>query len=284
METQKPWVLSVITCAAPYAPAVGQPTAGMLLRRRIHRVLAIAQAYEHSALVLGAWGCGAFRNDPQRTAVDFRQALLDEYRGAFSDIVFAIADWSPERKFLGPFRDNFRPGLFVSIPDELAQDPWYKVVDFLQQNWAVVIATGGDSVLVVFYGDTSGIFDELEFRTREEAEKALLRNGFSKYQEDTKSHQFIGLPQGNFMPESIQTGVFTPAADSGANRAVLHRFCRTIDRHRSSGRCAEENNSAEFSWTSPPLRCVVGLGLIACQPGRMPRNHPLKNLHPSALP
>ena len=198
METQKPWVLSVITCAAPYAPAVGQPTAGMLLRRRIHRVLAIAQAYEHSALVLGAWGCGAFRNDPQRTAVDFRQALLNEYRGAFSDIVFAIADWSPERKFLGPFRDNFRPGLFVSIPDELAQDPWYKVVDFLQQNWAVVIATGGDSVLVVFYGDTSGIFDELEFRTREEAEKALLRNGFSKYQEDTKSHQFIGLPQGNF--------------------------------------------------------------------------------------
>jgi len=31
------------------------------------------------------------------------QALENEFSGAFSDIVFAITDWSPERKFLGPF-------------------------------------------------------------------------------------------------------------------------------------------------------------------------------------
>jgi uncharacterized protein (TIGR02452 family) len=70
-------------------------------------VLAIAQAYEHAALVLGAWGCGAFGNDPHRTAIDFRQALEHEFSGVFSDVVFAITDWSPERKFLGPFRDVF---------------------------------------------------------------------------------------------------------------------------------------------------------------------------------
>jgi hypothetical protein len=39
--------------------------------------------------------------------MDFRQALENDYSGAFSDIVFAITDWSPERKFLGPFRDVF---------------------------------------------------------------------------------------------------------------------------------------------------------------------------------
>jgi uncharacterized protein (TIGR02452 family) len=100
-------LLSFITCAAPYAPGVGQPESGDLLQQRIHRVLAIARAYGHQALVLGAWGCGAFRNDTRRTAIDFLQALENEFRGAFSDIVFAITDWSQERNFLGPFRDVF---------------------------------------------------------------------------------------------------------------------------------------------------------------------------------
>jgi uncharacterized protein (TIGR02452 family) len=106
-ELSDPWLLSFLTCAAPYAPAIGQPRAGDLLRQRIHRVLAIARAYGHAALVLGAWGCGAFRNDPERTARDFRHALDDDYSGAFSDVVFAITDWSPERRVLGPFRDVF---------------------------------------------------------------------------------------------------------------------------------------------------------------------------------
>jgi uncharacterized protein (TIGR02452 family) len=102
-----PWLLSFLTCAAPYAPDVGQPRAGDLLQKRIHRVLAIARAFGHAALVLGAWGCGAFENDPHRTAADFRQALEGDYSGAFSEVVFAISDWSPERRFLGPFRDVF---------------------------------------------------------------------------------------------------------------------------------------------------------------------------------
>ena len=106
-ELPQPWPLSFITCAAPYAPGIGQPQAGNLLQKRIHRVLAIAGAYGYDALVLGAWGCGAFANDPRRTAADFRQALENAFSGAFSEVVFAITDWSPERKFLGPFRDVF---------------------------------------------------------------------------------------------------------------------------------------------------------------------------------
>jgi uncharacterized protein (TIGR02452 family) len=58
----------------------------------------------------GAWGCGAFGNDLQRTASDFRQALEGEFSGVFSDIVFAVTDWSVERRFLGPFRDVFAEG------------------------------------------------------------------------------------------------------------------------------------------------------------------------------
>ena len=105
----EPWLLSFITCAAPVADEIGQPEAGDLLQKRIHRVLAVARAYGYDTLVLGAWGCGAFSNDPHRTARDFRHALETEFSGAFSEVVFAITDWSPERRFLGPFRDIFSP-------------------------------------------------------------------------------------------------------------------------------------------------------------------------------
>ena len=101
------WLLDFLTCAAPYAPDVGQPKSSNLLQQRIMRVLAIARAFGYRSLVLGAWGCGAFGNDPHRTASDFRQILENEFCSAFSNIVFAITDWSPERETLGPFRDAF---------------------------------------------------------------------------------------------------------------------------------------------------------------------------------
>lgn len=107
-ELDQPWLLSFVTCAAPFAPTVGQPESRELLRRRIHRVLGVARAYGQETLVLGAWGCGAFGNDPDTTARDFREALENEFSGWFSEIVFAITDWSHERWYLGPFRDVFR--------------------------------------------------------------------------------------------------------------------------------------------------------------------------------
>lgn len=106
-ELPQPWLLNFLTCAAPIASYIGQPKSGDLLHKRIHRILSIARAYGHAVLVLGAWGCGAFGNDPDHTAVDFRHALEEDFRGVFSDIVFAITDWSPERRFLGPFREAF---------------------------------------------------------------------------------------------------------------------------------------------------------------------------------
>jgi uncharacterized protein (TIGR02452 family) len=106
-DLNEPWLLSFISAAAPVATAIGQPLAGDLLQSRIRRVLTIAAVFGYEALVLGAWGCGAFGNDPYRTAEDFREAIKTDFRGQFSEIVFAITDWSPERRFLGPFRDEF---------------------------------------------------------------------------------------------------------------------------------------------------------------------------------
>jgi len=104
---QSPWALSFLTCAAPYAPNVGQPRSGELLQRRIIRVLEIATAYGFRDLILGAWGCGAYGNDPHKTASDFRDALFGRFFGDFDRVKFAICDWSPERRFLGPFREVF---------------------------------------------------------------------------------------------------------------------------------------------------------------------------------
>ena len=126
-----PWTLSILTCAAPYAPALGQPRAGDLLQARIRRVLAIARAYGYSALVLGAWGCGAFGNDPERTARDFKTALAEQ-AGAFAEVVFAISDWSPERRYLGPFRDllagDSERGDSNDGPADTLGDGWTAVV------------------------------------------------------------------------------------------------------------------------------------------------------------
>ena len=87
--------------------------------------------------------------------------------------------------------------MFIDIPDEDAKDPWFKVVEFLRQNWAVVIGQN-DFSLVVFYSDTCGIFDEISFDNDTDAETALRRNGFQKYLEDDRANEFIGLPRGDF--------------------------------------------------------------------------------------
>lgn len=104
----QPWLVSFITSAALYATAVGQPAAGDLLEARIGRLLDVAHAHRYTTLVLGAWSCGAFGNDPRRTAKDFR-GHLHVRAGAFEHVVFAITDWSQERRLLRPFAAAFDP-------------------------------------------------------------------------------------------------------------------------------------------------------------------------------
>jgi hypothetical protein len=105
-----PWPLSVVTCAAPFCNGLTdgiKQQAATLLRQRIARVLFIAKAHGYTSLVLGAWGCGAFGNDPFVTARNFRDVLYQDFAGCFDEVIFAITDWSPDRRFLGPFRDAF---------------------------------------------------------------------------------------------------------------------------------------------------------------------------------
>jgi hypothetical protein len=74
---------------------------------------------------------------------------------------------------------------------------WFKIVEFLQQNWAL-IDDAPDGALVWFVDDGGGVFDNLAFPTRQEAERAQYRNGFARYAEDKAAHQFIAEPPGPF--------------------------------------------------------------------------------------
>lgn len=81
-----------------------------------------------------------------------------------------------------------------------ADEYWVKIVEFLQQNWAVIEAIPeSENVEIVFIGDTSGVFDQIEYPCKELAEKALLKNGFRKYLDpDENFTEFIACPQPPF--------------------------------------------------------------------------------------
>ena len=76
--------------------------------QRIIKVLAIGVLHGHDSIVLGAWGCGAFGNDGEEIAEMFECALRINFKGAYRRVIFAITDWSPERRFIGPFERIFQ--------------------------------------------------------------------------------------------------------------------------------------------------------------------------------
>src|SRR5262249_8431514 len=87
---EEPYPCAFITCAAVNArvaldrdPACG-PTIRAAMARRIVRVLAIAAAHAHAHIVLGAWGCGVFGNDPHEIAMLFHAAVRGPYRDVFA--------------------------------------------------------------------------------------------------------------------------------------------------------------------------------------------------------
>lgn len=100
---EEPFFATVLTAAAPdlgwlhaTTDAGREPSSRFdevpaVFARRARFVLAVAREAGIDALVLGAWGCGAFGNDPVVVADAFASAL-DEAKGAFARVVFAVWD------------------------------------------------------------------------------------------------------------------------------------------------------------------------------------------------
>lgn len=76
-----------------------------VMKRRIRKVLAIALANNHKTIVLGAWGCGVFQNDPKDIAQYFKEVIVNNFQNKFEKIVFAIYAKNPG--FIEPFEKVF---------------------------------------------------------------------------------------------------------------------------------------------------------------------------------
>jgi uncharacterized protein (TIGR02452 family) len=118
-----PYQVSYLTSPAPNAGALAklEPAAvgevGALLAERAGRVLAVAARHGVRTLVLGAWGCGVFRNEPTVVARTFRKLLADGgvFEGGFARVVFAVYDTSAAKTTLGAFQTCFRD-LLPQVP------------------------------------------------------------------------------------------------------------------------------------------------------------------------
>lgn len=110
---ERPWNLSILTCAAVNGVALERYALHRLkdvpsvMQQRTARVLTVAGGHDVQRLILGAWGCGAFGLDAPMMAGVFHEALTGPFAGVFREVVFAITDWSPERRFIGPFVERF---------------------------------------------------------------------------------------------------------------------------------------------------------------------------------
>jgi uncharacterized protein (TIGR02452 family) len=96
----QPYVVDIITSPAPNAGAVRQNEPANCLHivpvlvERASKILALAAAHQCDALVLGAWGCGVFKNDPGTVARIFHDYLCPPglYSHCFHQVLFSVYD------------------------------------------------------------------------------------------------------------------------------------------------------------------------------------------------
>jgi uncharacterized protein (TIGR02452 family) len=91
---ENPFTLSIVTCPAPNLSGVKpeglQHKLKGLIRERAIRILQVAHANGHKNIILGAWGCGAFGNDPKMVSEAFMLALSKV--PYFEHVTFAVYD------------------------------------------------------------------------------------------------------------------------------------------------------------------------------------------------
>ncbi len=113
-ELLEPYNAAFITCAAPNAGAIAKNQAHSLplipevLEQRAELVLGLAALKKHQRLVLGAWGCGVFHNDPNMVARVFKDLLEGKFKNVFAEVIFAIYDNSQGAPVYAAFEEAFK--------------------------------------------------------------------------------------------------------------------------------------------------------------------------------
>lgn len=105
LQDQYWYRVNVLTCAAPnlrerpsnemnpgegdIAVQISPEELRALHEKRLRRILSIAAAKGNEAIILGAFGCGAFLNDPEVVA-QASKTVVNEFRQVFKKIEFAV--------------------------------------------------------------------------------------------------------------------------------------------------------------------------------------------------
>lgn len=185
----EPFDVAVLTMAAPYMPGLTNRKPAEifdLFKSRILGMLHIAIENGYECLVLGAWGCGAFGNDPQLVSLVFFEALK-EIRGAshngraegpgcsslFRHICFAVLDRSPDQMNYLSFKGRF--DLFYKDEDEAEVA---EVQECIKQNEKYLGKYQG-CLLGGAVGDALGY--AIEFMSDSEIRKRYGTKGILKY-------------------------------------------------------------------------------------------------------
>lgn len=109
------YVVDFITSPAPNAGEIEkkQPEdkdkINEVLYIRGAKLLSLAAYHQCDALVLGAWGCGVFRNDPAIVAQMFADLLLGngQFSVRFKSVLFSVLDTRGERNIFTEFSNRF---------------------------------------------------------------------------------------------------------------------------------------------------------------------------------
>lgn len=128
--------VDVITCPAPNLnclPRLDVHRLRKIFENRIRNIFAVAESYGVEALVLGAFGCGAFRNPPELVAKAFEHQIYEgDYKNTFREIVFAIGTFNERdqenlhvfRAILAPWQNNPLYGRKISVLGDSISTYW----------------------------------------------------------------------------------------------------------------------------------------------------------------
>jgi uncharacterized protein (TIGR02452 family) len=104
----EPYLCGFVTAPAVNAGVIADRNRTSIheeMHKRIDKVLTIMAGHGHDAAILGAWGCGVFKNDPVAIAELFAQALHGPFAGAFAKVIFAVL--SKDGEAINPFAERF---------------------------------------------------------------------------------------------------------------------------------------------------------------------------------
>lgn len=130
--------VDVITCAAPYIAKINIDNTSLksLFKSRIKNIFEAAIDNKVEVIILGAFGCGAFKNPPEVVAEAFHE-VIDEngYADNFKKIVFAIKCNPNNTKNLDVFQEEFSKDEAEQDLDSICSDEFVDQISDLERMY-----------------------------------------------------------------------------------------------------------------------------------------------------